>query len=163
MIHIPCKAGSVSVVNGRHFGWVGLKGVNSWLSWEDNRNCLAYIGRSSSIYELTASPLSNPYIVGSHGDRKNVVAQFKRLLWQDINLGLSLYVKHIKLKSSLLPRRTPRFNALVQLAEIAASGGNVKLVCWCVDKSCPGIQCHGHVIAEAIEWLFLMKYITGKR
>lgn len=86
-----------------------------------------YIGREMRYDDWTfeASPLGNPYRVGSKG-RGTVIEPYRRWLWQQLQVPNSPHVQALR----------------------ALTADSV-LVCWCNQ---PG-RCHGHVIADA--WAYL--------
>ena len=94
--------GSVSVVNIKSF-----KGEYE------------YIGRGSV--------LGNPYIIGKHGDRAQVIESYRRLLWSQIK--------------SLGPMG-------LEIARLAACCLPITLGCYCKP-----LACHGDVVAAAIRWV----------
>lgn len=81
-----------------------------------------YIGRRG---RLPASPLANPYRIGVHGERAEVVAKYRA--W--------------------LPNDPPALAEVARLAELARTG-DLDLWCWCA----PAL-CHGDVVKEAIAQL----------
>ncbi len=69
-----------------------------------------------------ATPWGNPFVVGRHGTRAQVIARYRRHLWQRIRAGE------------------------IDLAKLAALDG-LDLACWCHPK-----PCHGTVLARAARW-----------
>ena len=129
----PAGIGSVTIVNGKHFGWVGMKGKY----WDENfmRNGRVYIGRSSKALKLEESPLANPFKVKQEG-RKGCINKFRRLLWEDVK-------SYRETKFS-----TERLDAAFNLADMVKLGGDIELVCHCAPEGC-----HGSVIKNFIYWV----------
>jgi len=80
-----------------------------------------YVGRPSV--------LGNPFTIGRHGTRDEVIAQYKSWLWSVMKTG------------------TPELQELDRLAKKLITDGGLTLVCWCAP-----LKCHANVIADAIEW-----------
>lgn len=68
------------------------------------------------------TPWGNPFVVGRHGTRAQVIARYRRHLWQRIRARE------------------------IDLAELAALDGR-DLACWCHPK-----PCHAAVLARAARW-----------
>jgi len=68
------------------------------------------------------TPWGNPFVVGRHGARAQVIARYRRQLWQRIRAGE------------------------IDLAELAALDGR-DLACWCHPE-----PCHAAVLARAARW-----------
>lgn len=83
----------------------------------------AYVGRPS--------PLGNPYVIGKHGSREEVIAKYRIWLWS-------------KIKSND-PVVCAELHRLVKLYK--SNGENLVLTCWCSP-----LPCHADVIKAAIEW-----------
>lgn len=148
----------IQVLNGKSFGWVGISGMKRWLNYDDNNKCyLAYVGRGNIAAELRGSPLYNPYIIGEDGDRSECIQKFRRMLWEDIKLGIPA-LDADKSSRRYWRRRTRMFDAFVRVAELVASGAEVKLVCWCSPK-----PCHGDVLVKAIAWFIESGYVKDNR
>ena len=64
----------------------------------------------------------NPFVIGRHGTREQVIARYRTELWRRIRAGE------------------------IALAELAALDG-MWLACWC-----DPLPCHGHVLARAAAW-----------
>ena len=64
----------------------------------------------------------NPYVLGCHGDREQVIARYRADLWRRIRVGE------------------------VSLEELAELDG-CWLACWCEP-----LPCHGDVLAKAAAW-----------
>ena len=80
-----------------------------------------YVGRPS--------PLGNPFAIGRDGDRTEVIAKYRKWLWNNLDYG------------------TPQQIELDRLAEKFIAQRGLTLVCWCAP-----LPCHADVIASAIEW-----------
>lgn len=78
-----------------------------------------YIGRAG---RGQSSSWGNPFVIGQHGTRAQVIELFKQQLWQRIKSGQ------------------------ISLEELAALDGKT-LGCFCKPAAC-----HGDVIAAAVEW-----------
>ena len=64
----------------------------------------------------------NPYVIGRHGSRAEVIARYRADLWRRIGAGE------------------------IALADLAALDGRT-LACWCAPQ-----PCHGHVLERAAAW-----------
>lgn len=89
--------------------------------------------RGEGVYIGRPSPLGNPFKIGQHGTREEVVQRYKAWLWRQIQLRGEVYEE------------------LKRLAAIAKQGELV-LICWCKE---PGrsVACHGDVLESAVRWL----------
>lgn len=81
-----------------------------------------YVGRPSS--------LGNPYALGRDGSREQVIAQYRRWLWAQLQLPGS-----------------PQERELRRLLAQARSG-ELELLCWCAP-----LPCHAEVVRSALLWL----------
>ena len=73
------------------------------------------------------SRLGNPYRIGKDGNRKEVIAKYRKYLWRCIKGKNEVYKELIKL---------------------SYMDNNTRLGCWCKPKAC-----HGDIIVKAINWL----------
>lgn len=89
--------------------------------------------RGSGVYIGRPSLLGNPFHIGTHGTRDEVIAQYRVWLWQQIQA------------------RTAVFHELLQLAK-QAQHGDLILLCWCKESD-REIPCHGDIVQAAIRWL----------
>jgi len=80
-----------------------------------------YVGRPSV--------LGNPFTIGRHGTREEVIASYREWLW-------------MRMRGD-----SPELRELDRLAEKLITDRGLTLVCWCAPKAC-----HADVIASAIEW-----------
>jgi hypothetical protein len=80
-----------------------------------------YVGRPSV--------LGNPFAIGRDGTRDEVIAKYRRWLWEQVQ------------------QAGPVLWELDRLAEKFINQRGLTLVCWCAPKAC-----HADVIASAIEW-----------
>ena len=64
----------------------------------------------------------NPYVIGKHGTRAEVIDRYRADLWRRIQAGE------------------------IALADLAALHGKT-LACWCAPR-----PCHGHVLERAAAW-----------
>ena len=99
--------------------------TNLGSDWKELHPKAVYIGRSNLRMGLPASPLANPFHIGIHGDREQVIAKYRIWLWERIREG----------------------NVMVMEALNSLTVDNI-LVCWCHPK-----PCHGEVVIRAWEWL----------
>ena len=83
---------------------------------------------SAGIYVGRPSPLGNPYVMGTHGTRMEVIERYRHWLKKQLDNPQS--------------KATKEFNRLCTLAEKR----DLELICWC--KPLP---CHAEVIKEMIE------------
>ena len=86
-----------------------------------------YIGRSNNKFNLSKSPLSNPFTISTTNTREQVVIKYKD--WLDTALTYDNEV-------------SKEFNRLVELAKVQ----EVYLLCYCNPKAC-----HGDYIKQLIE------------
>lgn len=89
--------------------------------------------RGAGVYIGRPSLLGNPFKIGTHGTRAEVVAQYRVWLWQQIQ------------------EQTAVFQELQRLA-IQAHHDDLVLLCWCKESDCE-VPCHGDVVQAAIQWL----------
>jgi len=71
-----------------------------------------YIGRYNAKSGC-ASPLANPFVIGADGDRDQVIARYRRWLWQQISA-----------KNPAILRELSRIN------------DDTVFVCWCSPEAC---------------------------
>ena len=101
---------------------INLKVVNKYkisseLGWQD-----IYIGRPST--------LGNPYALKNESDRLIVIEQYRRWLWQQIQIKSKVYQE------------------LLTIATRIKSGTKIRLICFCSPK-----PCHGDIVVKSINWL----------
>lgn len=89
--------------------------------------------RGSGVYIGRPSLLGNPFHIGTHGTRDEVIAKYRVWLWQQIQ------------------QRTAVFQELQRLA-IQAQHNDLVLLCWCKEDNSE-IPCHGDIVQAAIRWL----------
>jgi hypothetical protein len=87
-----------------------------------------YIGRNFA--GIPASPLANPFKVGSDGDRHQVC---ERYLEEVLNPALDIQTGHV-------------WDELSRLAQRVLTGEKLTLCCWCEPQ-----RCHGFDIAAAVD------------
>lgn len=109
------------VVNGKTHGFLNSDTI--------------YIGRKNSYYQLLESPLANPFVIGKDGGREEVIAKYRRWLWNEIKAGFNGANNGV-------------FRELVRIAKLVKEGKKVNLACYCKPK-----ECHGDVLVKAINWL----------
>lgn len=112
---------NILVINGKKDGFIGQNKI--------------YIGRKNAMYDLSASPLQNPFLIDKD-NRDQVIQQFRRYLWDEIQKWL---------KTSVI---RPIVKALLEIVDLSLKGQTVLLVCWCKPSGC-----HGDVIVSAINWI----------
>ena len=83
-----------------------------------------YIGRPS--------PLGNPFIIGEHGKRKEVILHYHIWLTELWNNE----------------HHHPALTELHRLAKIERDEGNLNLICWCAPQAC-----HGDIIKDFIGFI----------
>ena len=89
--------------------------------------------RGSGVYIGRPSLLGNPFHIGTHGTRREVIAQYRVWLWQQIK------------------EQPAVFQELQRLA-LQAQHDDLVLLCWCKEPD-RAVPCHGDVIRAAIQWL----------
>ena len=82
------------------------------------------------VYVGRPSPLGNPYALGRDGSREQVIAQYRRWLW-----------------AQLQSPGSPQERELRRLLGLARSG-ELELLCWCAP-----LPCHAEVVRSALLWL----------
>ena len=75
------------------------------------------------IYVGRPSPLGNPYVLGRDGNREEVIGQYRRWLWAQLQLAGSPQERELR---SLLAQ---------------AQSGELELLCWCAP-----LPCHAEVV-----------------
>lgn len=95
-----------------------------------NRHRTADAG-PSVIYCGRGTPLGNPYEIGTHGDRAQVLQRYRDWLSRQIRVG----------------GRNPAYVELLRLATLAAAEP-ITLLC-----SCAPARCHTEIIRDALHWL----------
>ena len=88
-----------------------------------------YIGRAGR--GRAGSPLANPFHIGRHGTREQVIARYRSWLWQNIQSGNREVMAELR-----------------RLLALARRPEGVQLLCFCAP-----LPCHGDVIARTLEWL----------
>jgi len=86
-----------------------------------------YVGRK--MPGLPGSVLGNPFRIGCDWTRVQVIAKYRRWLWEQIKL------------------KNEAYDELRRIAELARQG-DVTLVCWCAPE-----LCHATVIERSVEYL----------
>lgn len=87
-----------------------------------------YIGRTLSQWK--GSVLANKFRIGQDGNREQVIAKYRKSLWEQIKL------------------QGPVYDELMKLVQRERAGEEIVLLCWCKPE-----PCHGDVVKGAIEWL----------
>lgn len=89
--------------------------------------------RGEGVYIGRPALLGNPFKIGEHGTREQVIAMYREWLWEQIK------------------QRGEVYRELKRLAEEARQGELV-LVCWCKERG-REVGCHGDVVCAAILWM----------
>jgi len=89
--------------------------------------------RGEGVYIGRPSLLGNPFRVGEHGTRDEVIARYRVWLWRQIKLRGDVY------------------RELQRLAAIAKQGDLV-LICWCKRQD-RHVSCHGDILKSAVMWM----------
>ena len=114
----------IEIVNGKQDGFVGENKI--------------YIGRANKSLRLELSPLTNPYQIGVDGNRAEVIALYRKWLWNRIVI------------SQDNPNDT--YKELLSIAQRVKKGEKIKLSCYCKP-----LECHGDVVANCINWIVSKK------
>ena len=112
----------ISITNGKVSGFIGQDKI--------------YIGRGNRYYNLSPSPLNNPFPINSQRNREQSIAEFRLDLWKSIKLLRDKGVVNSQMQE------------LIRIAKLERQLGKVNLVCWCKPQ-----LCHGDVIVAALNWL----------
>lgn len=102
---------------------------------------MARIPENRAFLVDRTSCLGNPYVLGTDGDRTEVIWKFKRLLW-------SVMKSHQAGTLSSHDWPGIRMIAGLKTLRAAAREGDIWLVCHCYPEAC-----HSDVIKAAIEWM----------
>jgi hypothetical protein len=89
--------------------------------------------RGEGVYIGRPSLLGNPFKIGEHGTRDQVIAAYRGWLWQQIKSRGDVY------------------RELQRLAAIAEQG-DLTLICWCSQPD-RHVPCHGDVLKSAVLWM----------
>ena len=81
-------------------------------------------------YVSRPSVLGNPYALGRDGSREQVIAQYRRWLWAQLQAPGSAQERELR-------------RLLAQ-----ARSGELELLCWCAP-----LPCHAEVVRSALLWL----------
>jgi hypothetical protein len=87
-----------------------------------------YVARS--MPGLMGSVLGNPFVIGKHGDRASVIAQYRVWLW------------------AKMQEHGAEYDELVAIANRVKAGEQLTLLCWCAPQ-----PCHAEIIIAAVRWL----------
>ena len=88
----------------------------------ENNDVRVYVGRPSV--------LGNPFKLGKDGDRQEVIAKYRRWLWEEIK------------------KRERVYKELVGLVEFERHASDIQLACHCYPQAC-----HADILVKALEWL----------
>lgn len=86
----------------------------------------------NAVNIMRGTPYGNPFVMGTHGDRAEVVEKFRQFLWGVI-----------------------RYDVTWQDAVLELHGKD--LMCCCAP-----LPCHGDVLERASNWLYQQRYGEGK-
>jgi len=89
--------------------------------------------RGEGVYIGRPSLLGNPFRIGEHGTRQDVLAKYRAWLWRQIQQQNEVY------------------RELLRLAELARKG-DLTLICWCKQPDEDG-GCHGDILKAAVTWI----------
>ena len=81
---------------------------------------------------MRGTALGNPFVIGEHGNREEVIEKYRQWLWGQMNQDV----------------RTRALDVLLYLAVKHSEGEDIKLVC-----CCKPLACHGDIVKRAIGWL----------
>jgi hypothetical protein len=100
-----------------------------------------YIGRKNQAYKLEQSPLANPFVIGKHGSREQVVESYRRWLWEQVKEGMTgkpnAAWDELKFLQSYAKKLIEKYDECLTLT------------CWCQEWE----LCHGDVIIRCLEWM----------
>ena len=108
-------AGHVLTASRRHIPFISVDGALVY-------NLRSMPGNLDAVRIDRDTHWGNPFRIGRDGDRTEVVARYRRWLWQRIEAGE------------------------IDLGDLAALHGR-SLACWCAPAAC-----HGEVLARAAAW-----------
>ena len=101
-----------------------------------------YIGRGNKAYQLKPSPLANPFVIGKHGTREQVVELYRQWIWEQVKEGMAgksnSAWNELKYLQSSAKKLTKQWDF-----------DSLELTCWCKDSE----LCHGDVIVNCLEWM----------
>jgi hypothetical protein len=95
---------------------------------------LVYIGRASGRFH--GSALGNPFRIGSHGTREQVIEKYRIWLWKMIRNRDERVISELKM-----------------IVERVRNGENLYLGCWCAPSAC-----HGDIIVRCVNWIIESGY-----
>jgi hypothetical protein len=100
-----------------------------------------YIGRKNQAYKLEQSPLANPFVIGKHGSREQVVESYRRWLWEQVKEGMAgkpnAAWDELKYLQSYAKKLIEKYRECLTLT------------CWCKESE----LCHGDVIIRCLKWM----------
>ncbi|MBP0015328.1 MAG: DUF4326 domain-containing protein [Roseofilum sp. SID3] len=106
----------IIITNGKQTGFIG-----------DNK---IYVGRQNRYYNLSQSPLANPYKVGRDRQRMEAIEKYRKWLWTQIKSGNHVIIAELK---------TIAWRSLTE---------DIELVCWCYPD-----PCHAEVVRNCVNWI----------
>ncbi|MEP7342635.1 MAG: DUF4326 domain-containing protein [Acidobacteriota bacterium] len=87
--------------------------------------------RGEGVYIGRPSLIGNPFRIGAHGTREQVIAKYREWLWQQIKERGGVYRELCRMVGE-------------------ARKGDLTLICWCKERS-RQVACHGDVVRAALE------------
>ena len=117
---------NIQVINGKQNGFIGKNKI--------------YIGRYNRVNQLENSALANPFTIGKHGDRNQVLQLYREWVWEQIKSWQSTGTLNPAIE-----------NLLMICNRIKTS--EVILTCWCHP-----LPCHGDIIIRCIKWMISQGY-----
>lgn len=101
-----------------------------------------YVGRPRA--------LGNPFVIGKDGNRLEVISNYRRWLWQEMQREVCRWGPPLRGHSTgELCYQGPVYRKLLDLKQQAIDG-DLTLICFCHPK-----PCHAEVIKNCIEWMIL--------
>jgi hypothetical protein len=97
--------------------------------------------RGKGVYIGRPTLIGNPFRIGVHGTREQVIVRYREWLWQQIK------------------ERGGVYRELCRLAGEARKG-DLTLICWCKEQS-RQVACHGDVVRAALEWMNSQRLMPG--
>lgn len=89
--------------------------------------------RGEGVYIGRPSLIGNPFRIGAHGTREQVIARYREWLWQQIEQQGEVY------------------RELCRLAD-EARDSDLTLICWCKEQG-REVGCHGDIVRAALDWM----------
>jgi hypothetical protein len=109
----------MEVLNGKQTGFIGLDKI--------------YIGRENKTYNLSCSPLANPFNISKKYNRESSLFNYKH--W---------------LLNSYKNKDSPSYKELIRILKLYKENPDINLVCWCSP-----LGCHGDIIKQVLDWMIV--------